>query len=77
MCLIGIKETYVQEKKKWQKTFWVKFALPYPALIYHGLNDCKYEDNNDGAFVLWWFLFVNTKMVATEYFCRLLQCCDP
>ena len=32
MCLIGVKETYVQEKKKWQKTFWVKFALPYPAL---------------------------------------------
>ena len=31
MCLIGVKEMYVQEKK-WQKTFWVKFALPYPAL---------------------------------------------
>ena len=23
---------YVQQKKKWEKTFWVKFALPYPAL---------------------------------------------
>ena len=34
MCLIGVKE-YVcaGEKKKWQKTFGVKFALPYPALI--------------------------------------------
>ena len=33
MCLLGVKEMYVQEKKKkWQKTFWVKFALPYPAL---------------------------------------------
>ena len=34
MCLIGVKETYVQGGKKWQKTFWVKFALPYPALKY-------------------------------------------
>ena len=47
-------------------------------LMYHVLNDCKCEDSNDGAFVVWFLLlFCNTKMVATECLNGLLQCCDP
>ena len=43
----------------------------------HVLNDCKCEDSNDGAFVVWFCCCFNTKKVAAEYSYRLLQCCDP
>ena len=32
MCLLGVKEYTSEEKKKWQKMFLVKSALPYLAI---------------------------------------------
>ena len=26
--------------------------------MYHVLNDCKCEDSNDGAFVVWFFVLI-------------------
>ena len=36
-------------------------------IMYHVLNDCKYEDGNDGAFVVWFCCCFNTKTVVAEY----------